>query len=1434
MNSTGPFTSILEQLQQQLFDFSRRNRLLYFRGDKRFLRWREAGGGDVLNTWNTTHEAFIRFRKGESISLNPLIHPAQKERVLPLLLKLTRTAAAEVREYGFHSLQLTAGILHWVDAETGEKISSPLLLFPVYLRRMKGVEDVYLVESETEDAAMNPVLANRLSERFGIQLPKQVLAGQPLWDDIIEAIQSSHGVRLTTLGQTEEGINIGAQDGNGEWEIDTQALVLGSFYFRKMTLAADYAEMALCAQPHPLLPQLFQREGFIPRDFIQQSAEKNEVRHIVAADPTQHRALSFADKGHSFIIQGPPGTGKSQTITNLIASAVMQGKRVLFVCEKRAALDVVYQRLQENGLGSMAVIIHQAQTDKKEFIRQLRESWEALWNKTTSTEELAAKRRHLMQEMEILLHQYDYYRKVYAATVPGTSHTYYELFSVPGLSEAADLPQIGHYEQWIVFGDSLQQLEKKLHQLGRSPFFCHHPFRYLSRAIWLSAATHPSLTAEVPILPNSRQHRPQGKSFSEYTLTELHQLAEELNRVRELHQSRQLDLLKAGSPAAMAWKKRKEDLRRQDQLLKEQKQQCPHIEQTLLASTLREMIHVFQQHENSWFRWFYGSYRRSRQKLLQHYNIEQHVQRPVYSVLCSAWLKVTEAGEDIKRQETAFIRDYSWTASRGGVEASLPEISDRALDWIEFYQGDEDSLFSWLDKFPYQRNTLRNLLQQADELNLNEMEQQLKEIQSVAEDFAILAPLLQRLVEAPSRLQEFLRTEAISSQILQATMAKNSLTECWQSKLDLANTPSEQRAKIADTYNDLYQTLLDVHAHYIPLARRTELLKKLALTERSSAGLTKEEQEEKARWVAARKLVEHETGKSRRHKSIRELVSLESGMLLQVMKPIWLMSPLSVADCLPVDDSLFDWVIFDEASQITVEEGLPSMWRGKQAIVVGDNMQMPPSRFFQQQQQETEDEGEDENIAEPQSSLLIQADGRWPSLMLAWHYRSEHDALIAYSNEAFYGGKLQPVPDRLAQQGKRPSIHIQQATDAVDRVNDVLERPISYHYLSYGRYNKRRNEEEALYIAHLLRALLFADTRLSIGIVAFSIEQQEAIEEAVDRLCREDSRFDQLLEAEMNPRSEGPDRGLFFKSLENVQGDERDVMIMSTGYGYDEEGKMRMHFGPVNQKGGEKRLNVLFTRAKKRVVVVSSIRDTDITNDHNEGPLHLKQYLRYAGWMCTGETEHAARFLQQLSGRTADNIQSAYRLTYQLLDFIQQAGYTAGVMGHEVPAGIAVKANAGDSHFRYLVQTDEREFGPDPPLAAELFIQRKVWEDRGWQVIPVYAACYFRNMETEQQRLLRALRGEKDMQQSTEKTEEKEIQSALSALSNSLYVIRLAHAEKGYWEGWVEANQLIIRKGKTAEDSSKKVYVWEDKDKAGRELARKLSKLEKEGWKRIG
>ena len=254
-----------------------------------------------------------------------------------------------------------------------------------------------------------------------------------------------------------------------------------------------------------------------------------------------------------------------------------------------------------------------------------------------------------------------------------------------------------------------------------------------------------------------------------------------------------------------------------------------------------------------------------------------------------------------------------------------------------------------------------------------------------------------------------------------------------------------------------------------------------------------------------------------RYKSIRELASGSSGQVVRDLKPIWLMSPLSVSDTLPLDPSLFDVVIFDEASQIPVEEAVPALYRARQVIVVGDEMQLPPTRFSAARENyegvEVEEEGEKFEVALDADSFLMQSAKNLSSTLLAWHYRSRLNRSLAsvirhFTAEIFYNSRQQlPAPSLRA-------IIVSDPGDGERNVEAVLNQSISFHFLECGVYENRRNTPEADYIAHLLRDLLRRDTGLTIGIVAFSEAQQNEIENALERLANEDEKFNALLESE--------------------------------------------------------------------------------------------------------------------------------------------------------------------------------------------------------------------------------------------------------------------------------------------------------------------------------
>jgi superfamily I DNA and/or RNA helicase len=268
----------------------------------------------------------------------------------------------------------------------------------------------------------------------------------------------------------------------------------------------------------------------------------------------------------------------------------------------------------------------------------------------------------------------------------------------------------------------------------------------------------------------------------------------------------------------------------------------------------------------------------------------------------------------------------------------------------------------------------------------------------------------------------------------------------------------------------LYKDLLKTNALCINARRRQLFLKNIEISMATAANLNAEQKLFKKNYAEGRKILENEFSKSMRYKSIRELSSKESNLVIKDLKPIWLMSPLSISDSIPLDTKYFDVVIFDEASQITVEEGIPALYRAPQTIIVGDEKQMPPTNFFNSKTEDTDDiatdsdDTEGELLSADADSLLVQGAKKLYSTMLCWHYRSSYETLISYSNHAFYNAELLTIPDKAVHDASRPEIIVQQINDASLHYQYLLDRSISYHFLQNGIYDKRSNESEANYI----------------------------------------------------------------------------------------------------------------------------------------------------------------------------------------------------------------------------------------------------------------------------------------------------------------------------------------------------------------------------------
>lgn len=590
----------------------------------------------------------------------------------------------------------------------------------------------------------------------------------------------------------------------------------------------------------------------------------------------------------------------------------------------------------------------------------------------------------------------------------------------------------------------------------------------------------------------------------------------------------------------------------------------------------------------------------------------------------------------------------------------------------------------------------------------------------------------------PAPLADAWRRFPLHAEQLESAIAERTIDDLFRADPSLARFNSGVHAVHVTKLEQFHEQWHAVSARAVRDRLCRAFLEHVRISSLPHGQLTAEQKEFKVLYNRGRRELEHEFNKTMRFRSIRDLLGGDSGLVLQDLKPVWLMSPLSVSDALPLA-SFFDVVIFDEASQVTLEEAVPAIFRAKQVLVVGDEMQLPPTSFFSAKSADEEERlmledasGQEVEYDLSSNSFLNHAARNLPATMLGWHYRSRSESLISFSNAAFYQGRLLTVPEVALPPAQMGEIVVQRPDEGFANIERLLERPVSFHFLEKGIYEQRRNAAEADYIAQLVRGLLAKDLNTSIGIIAFSEAQQGEIEQALQRLAREDDDFRGRLEAEWEREVDGQFVGLLVKNLENIQGDERDVIILSVCYGHAPNGKMLMNFGPINQNGGERRLNVAFSRAKKHMALVASIRHAAITNDYNDGARALKNYLRYAQACSAGDAQAARRVLWEINPaeRSAPGAAPAHAVIAQLAERLRQKGYEVetdvGQSGFR--CDLAVRAR-GERRHRLGILVDTDAYYQNANLLERDVLRPRLLRDFGWNVVLVLTKDWFEDSD---------------------------------------------------------------------------------------------------------
>jgi len=461
--------------------------------------------------------------------------------------------------------------------------------------------------------------------------------------------------------------------------------------------------------------------------------------------------------------------------------------------------------------------------------------------------------------------------------------------------------------------------------------------------------------------------------------------------------------------------------------------------------------------------------------------------------------------------------------------------------------------------------------------------------------------------------------------------------------------------------------------------------------------------------------------------SVRKFVNNFQLELFSNIK-IWMMTPESVSEILPLNYGMFDLVIFDEASQMYVEKGIPTIYRAKKVVIAGDTKQLRPSSLGQGRieiDEELLEEDEELEISMDAKSLLDLAKYKYKETILNYHYRAIYEELIAFSNYAFYDGKLIVSPNQSV-----PS-----------------KPPIEYIYVEEGIWENRQNKKEAEQVIKLIKKVLRTrKNNETIGVITFNAQQRNLIEDYLDQEIFKQGKYGQMIQKEYDRFEEGEDRSLFIKNIENVQGDERDVIIFSTGYAKNAEGRFLRQFGWLNIDGGQNRLNVAISRAKRKIYFIASMMPEafDVDDLKGKGPKLLKEYMQYCYYVSKNQTDEAAKVLLRLSSHE-EELDKAHLTLLQknVLTRLKRDKLTIhtniGIGNYTIDFGIFDEETKTYS-LGILLDYKSREKTPD--VRNYFYHQEQYLKSRGWSIYRLFAPNWYKDANKEMRQIRQVLKGD--------------------------------------------------------------------------------------------
>lgn len=1334
--------SELEELRSRLLDLSLKNNLLNYKKsqartievktkdiaevyktlilDEKGMKFHPAGkdttsGADEKNIWK--YPIFSKNQKYADLTFETPHSDIELRKKLDSLQNKSRTV---FEEQGYPVLYLALGFIQWTEKENPSKLlKAPLLLIPVVLERRK-IKENYTLKWSGEDPVVSISLSAKLAEQ-GVVLPElpHIETAEEFTqyiDSVSKAIMPKYWVILPDI-------------------------ILDLFSFKKFVMFKDLDPNRwgedFSVEDHPLIKNIFHPNTAEDETVLEIKESELDDRlpseknyNIMDADASQLAVIEEAKSGKNLVVEGPPGTGKSQTIANMIGELLAMGKTVLFVCEKMAALEVVKRRIDAAGLSRFCLELHSKNANKGELIRELQRCANHPSASSSNSDDSHYQINSLRSELT------EYCREL-SEPVGKCGFTPYDLFGIREQYryEYEASPDRENYRLLRVKIENASEITPEEYKQAINSL--SEISSYMSDLLMdgETVADHPwNLTRPGMILPSDLEE------ILEMIASYQKQVENLITNMRSISDITDMPVPRTDAEISLMMEscrnltlnfKVTEDILRNplwdnpekiDKMISNMKSMYDHSLKILQVFTpeifLRDPERLYSSFsslcsKSSFVKLFSGDYKKIKSEISEYYAKEVPSDEQILADLNDAKIYV-QARDKWEKDKSEYLSLFEpvWKD-----ENTNPEDLKEYAEWI--------IAILTMAKGGFVTSRTLELLCSGN-INREELIKRFEELENTASMHSeARASLFRRLgisdeIElsfAQSRRLSFIWTENINrleqwSKFLRfaddgmKTTAKDVVSLLFEGKISgdaliptylsgyansLLREAYEARPMLARFAQTPHEQKIATFAEYDQMSLSENAKRIIRELDRSLPEIYSGAPRESEMGVLT-----GEFNRKRGHISIRSLMN-KAGTLVQKIKPCFMMSPLSAAQYLDPRSVQFDVIIFDEASQVKPEDALGALLRGHQLIVMGDSQQLPPTTFFDQIGGNTAYDDETESVAAvtDMESLLHVCRQSYPTRSLRWHYRSKHESLISVSNEEFYDDKLIVFPS--------PK-------------HETDDLGLSFVYLPETVYDRGKggiNREEAKAVAKEVIEYYKKYPNKTLGVATFSTRQQEAVRHEVDVLLRNYPE----VEALMRPEN-GED--FFVKNLETVQGDERDTILISIGYGFDANHRLSLNFGPLNKTGGERRLNVLITRARERCVVFSNFRgaDMNVSPESSFGVAALQKFLNYA--------QNRTSLHSEISDQNTD---ASLLFSETVARMLEDNGYEVtrnlGCTGFKID--IAVKDPNNHSVFIAGVLCDGPYYTSTHVARDRDRLRTQVLEGLGWNLIRIWSSEWYQH-----------------------------------------------------------------------------------------------------------